>query len=144
MSLVKEFGYVGVAQNSGPISSESNFMALRRFPMSGGYGKMKQFVVKINTVPLPLFSAEDEDTIVDAFNNSPRLTLTLQKPLEGFQCFNASGEKLDMQWLSDTKVTIRSPHPLQYPRNHYTCTAPTADKDVWYWYSHLWVVLKPN
>jgi len=142
MNITQELGYIGVAQNSGPISSESNFLALRRFPMSGGYGTMEQFVLKINTVPMPLKSVENEDTIVDTGNNPPHLTLTLQKPLKGFECFNANGDKLNMKWLSDTKVTIQSPLPLQYPRNHYTCTAPTEDKAVWYWYSHLWVVLK--
>jgi len=141
MALVKELGYVGIAQNSGPISSESNFMALTRFPMSGGYGVMEQFVLKIDTLPLPLASVENEDTIVDASNNPPLLTLTLQKPLKAFQCFNANGEKLTMKWLSDTKVTVQSAQPLAYPRNHYTCTAPAED-GRWYWYSHLWVVLK--
>jgi len=142
MELVAKLGYVGIAQNSGPISNKSNFMALTRFPMSGGYGEMQQFVVKINTLPLPLKSVENEDTLVDESNNPPLLTLTLQKPLKGFECFNANGDKLNMKWLSDTKVTIQSPLPLQYPRNHYTCTAPTEDKAVWHWYSHLWVVLK--
>ncbi|QOP45655.1 polysaccharide deacetylase family protein [Sulfurimonas paralvinellae] len=142
MHITKELGYVGVAQNSGPISSESDFMALRRFPMSGGYGEMEQFVVKINTLPLPLLSVEDEDTIVDESNNPPLLTLSLQKPLKGFQCFNANGEKLKMQWMSDTQVTVQSSKPLAYPRDHYTCTAPTQNKESWYWYSHLWVVLQ--
>ena len=141
MALVKKLGYVGIAQNSGPISSESNFMALTRFPMSGGYGVMEQFVLKIDTLPLPLTSVENEDTIVDASNNPPLLTLTLQKPLKAFQCFNANGEKLTMKWLSETKVTVQSAQPLAYPRNHYTCTAPAED-GRWYWYSHLWVVLK--
>ncbi|SFV60498.1 Polysaccharide deacetylase [hydrothermal vent metagenome] len=141
MDLVAKLGYVGIAQNSGPISNKSNFMALTRFPMSGGYGVMDQFVVKINTLPLPLQSVENEDTLVDESNNPPLLTLTLQQPLKAFQCFNANGQKLAMQWLSDTKVTIQSAQPLLYPRNHYTCTAPAED-GRWYWYSHLWVVLK--
>ncbi len=141
MALVQKLGYVGIAQNSGPISSESNFMALTRFPMSGGYGVMEQFVLKIDTLPLPLASVENEDTIVDESNNPPLLTLTLQKPLKAFQCFNANGEKLTMRWLSETKVTIQSTQPLAYPRNHYTCTAPAED-GRWYWYSHLWVVFR--
>ncbi len=141
IALVKKLGYVGIAQNSGPISSESNFMALTRFPMSGGYGVMEQFVLKIDTLPLPLALVESEDTIVDESNNPPLLTLALQKPLKAFQCFNANGEKLTMKWLSETKVTIQSTQPLAYPRNHYTCTAPAED-GRWYWYSHLWVVLR--
>lgn len=97
MEVVAKLGYVGIAQNSGPISNKSNFMALQRFPMSGGYGAMEQFVVKISTLPLPLQSVENEDTLVDERNNPPLLTLTLQKPLKAFQCFNANGQKLAMQ-----------------------------------------------
>ncbi len=141
MQLVKSLGYVGVAQNSAPISSQSNFMALTRFPMSGGFGEMEQFLLKINTLPLPLQSISNEDTLVDTSNNPPSLTLTLTKLLKDLQCFTADGEKIMMEWLSDTTVKIQSKLPLEYPRNHYTCTAHAKD-NAWYWYSHLWVILK--
>ncbi|WP_457749235.1 polysaccharide deacetylase family protein [Sulfurimonas sp.] len=141
MQLVKSLGYIGVAQNSGPISDASNFMALTRFPMSGGFGEMKQFVLKINTLPLPLLRVSNEDTLVDASDNPPVLTLTLKKPLQGLQCFTAEGEKIAMQWLDKNTVKVQSKAPLLYPRNHYTCTAH-AKGDAWYWYSHLWVILK--
>lgn len=141
MQLVKSLGYIGVAQNSAPISSESNFMALTRFPMSGGFGEMKQFVVKINTLPLPLLSVLDEDTLVDASNNPPVLTLTLKKPLQDLQCFTTEGEKIRMEWLNTTTVQVQAKKHLEYPRNHYTCTAH-AKGNAWYWYSHLWVILK--
>ncbi|HIP54322.1 MAG TPA: hypothetical protein EYH11_02485 [Sulfurimonas autotrophica] len=141
MSLVKSFGYIGVAQNSGPISTESNFMALTRFPMSGGFGEMSQFRLKINTLPLPIKNISKEDTLVDASNNPPLLTLTLKKPLKNLQCFTADGKKIAMKWLNNTTVTMQAQTPLQYPRDHYTCTAH-AQGDAWYWYSHLWVVLK--
>ena len=141
MQVIKRLGYVGVAQNSAPISNKSNFLALTRFPMSGGFGKMKQFVVKINTLPLPLENISNEDTIVDVSNNPPLLILTLKKPLKDLQCFTADGKKIIMEWLSDTTVQVQSKQPLQYPRNHYTCTA-LAKGGMWYWYSHLWVILK--
>jgi len=139
--VTKSLGYVGVAQNSAPISSESNFMALTRFPMSGGYGVMDQFELKINTLPLPLESTSNEDTIVVASNNPPILTLTLKKPLQDLQCFTAEGEKIAMQWLDKRTVKVYAKSPLLYPRNHYTCTAH-AKASAWYWYSHLWVILK--
>lgn len=141
MKFVKSLGYVGVAQNSGPISNESNFMALTRFPMSGGFGEMEQFVVKINTLPLPLQSVSNEDTIVDVLNNPPSLIVTLKEPLKDLQCFTSDGKKIIMEWLTDTTVKVQSQLSLDYPRNHYTCTAH-AKEDAWYWYSHLWVILK--
>ena len=141
MKLVKSLGYIGVAQNSGPISPESNFMALPRFPMSGGFGTMDQFRLKINTLPLPLQTVLPKDTLVNESNNPPSLTLTLKKPLKNLQCFTADGKKIAMQWLNDTTVTVQAQYPLKYPRNHYTCTAH-AKGDAWYWYSHLWVILE--
>lgn len=141
MKLVKSLGYLGVAQNSAPISSESNFMALTRFPMSGGFGKMKQFKLKINTLPLPLVSISSEDTLINKSNNPPLLTLTLKKPVKNLQCFTADGKKIAMEWLSDTTVKVQAKQPLEYPRNHYTCTAH-AKANAWYWYSHLWIILE--
>jgi len=141
MKLVKSLGYVGVAQNSGPISRKSNFMALTRFPMSGGFGEMDQFKLKINTLPLSLQNVSSEDTLVDKSNNPPSLVLTLKKPLKNLQCFTAEGKKITMQWINERRVKIQSELPLLYPRNHYTCTAH-AKGDAWYWYTHLWVVLK--
>ncbi len=141
MKTVKELGYIGIAQNSAPISSESNFMALTRFPMTGAFGKMEQFKLKINTLPLPLKSISNEDTLVSKSNNPPSLTLKLKKPLKNMQCFTADGKKITMEWLSDTKVKIQSDLPLEYPRNHYTCTAH-AKGNAWYWHSHLWVILE--
>jgi len=141
MKTVKELGYIGIAQNSAPISSKSNFMALTRFPMSGDYGKIEQFKLKVNTLPMPLKNLPDEDTLVSESNNPPSLTLTLKKPLKSMQCFTADGKKIIMEWLSDTRVKVQSEQPLQYPRNHYTCTAH-AKGNAWYWYSHLWIILE--
>jgi len=141
MKVVKSLGYIGVAQNSGPISDESDFMALTRFPMSGGFGEMNQFILKIDTLPLPLQNVSNEDTLVDKSNNPPSLILTLKKPLNDLQCFTADGKKITMQWINERTVKIRAEQPLAYPRNHYTCTAH-AKGNAWYWYSHLWVILK--
>ena len=139
MKLIKSLGYVGIAQNSGPISQKSNFMALTRFPMSGGFGEMDQFKLKINTLPLPLENVSSQETLVNRSNNPPSLVLTLKKPLKDLQCFTAEGKKIKMQWIDEKTVKIQSEFPLLYPRNHYTCTAH-AKGNAWYWYSHLWVM----
>lgn len=143
IKLVKNLGYIGVAQNSAPISNKSNFMALTRFPMSGGFGEMEKFILKIQTIPMPIKSTTPKKTIVDKKNNPPHFSLTLQKPLKDLQCFTSNGKKINMKWISDTQIEIESTQKLKYPRNHYTCTAHEK-ANVWYWYSHLWVILKDN
>jgi hypothetical protein len=141
MELVQKLGYVGIAQNSGPVSNDSNLFALPRFPMSGNFGKMKSFILKLNTVPLPVKAISTEDTIVDKTNNPPIFSLTLKKPVYGLQCFTSNGKKIDMLYKSQTQLEIQSQVLLKYPRDHYTCTA-MLKKGRWRWYSHMWVVLK--
>jgi hypothetical protein len=141
VQIVKSLGYVGVAQNSAPISDKSDFTKLTRFAMSGNFGDMEQFVLKIETLPLPLESVSNKDTIVQKKNNPPSLMLKLQRPLKALRCFTSDGKEIDLQHLSEKKVLVKAQKPLLYPRNHYTCTAPAKD-GRWYWQSHLWVILK--
>jgi peptidoglycan/xylan/chitin deacetylase (PgdA/CDA1 family) len=141
MKLIKKLGYVGIAQNSGPVSNESNLLALPRFPMSSSFGKMKSFILKLNTIPLPIKAISTENTIVNKINNPPKFSLTLKKPVYGLQCFTSNGKKIDMKWNSKTELQIQSKVLLKYPRDHYTCTA-MYKKGRWRWYSHMWVVLK--
>jgi hypothetical protein len=141
MKILEELDYVGVAQNSGPVWEKSNFLALSRFPMSGPFGKMKSFLLKLHTVPLDVVAISSEDTIVDTHNNPPVFTLKLHKPLKGLQCFTSNGEKITMEYKDATTLQMVSKVPLRYPRDHYTCTAWYAPHR-WSWYSHMWVVLK--
>jgi peptidoglycan/xylan/chitin deacetylase (PgdA/CDA1 family) len=141
MRLLEKLAYVGIAQNSGPVSSDSDLLALHRFPMSGGFGKMEKFILKLHTLPLPLRETSNEDTIVDESNNPPLFSIMLKKELKDLQCFTSNGEKIKMNWLSKKHVQMQSNSLLKYPRDHYTCTA-MASKGRWYWYSHMWVVLQ--
>jgi poly-beta-1,6-N-acetyl-D-glucosamine N-deacetylase len=142
LEVMKKFGYVGIAQNSGPINDKSDLLTLPRFPMSGGFGTKKGFLLKLNTLPLPIQSVSTAKTVVSKETNPPILEITLQKALPGIQCFTSNGKKIAMQWLSKTKVKIQSKVLLKYPRDHYTCTAP-AKNGRWYWYSHFWVIPHP-
>ena len=139
MQLIKKLGYIGIAQNSGPVSARSNLLALSRFPMSGNFGKMKSFILKLNTLPLAVKSTSTNDTIVNAENNPPHFSMKLEKKFRDLQCFTSNGKKIEMKWLSPTEVEMHSSVKLKYPRDHYTCTA-MASKGKWYWYSHMWVV----
>ena len=141
MKILKKLGYVGIAQNSGPISQRSNLLALTRFPMSGNFGKMQSFILKLHTLPLAVRSTSTEDTMVTKKNNPPIFRLKLEKKYKDLQCFTSNGQKIDMKWLSDTKVQMQSKVLLQYPRDHYTCTAWAA-RGKWYWFSHMWVIAK--
>jgi len=141
MKIIKKLGYIGIAQNSGPVSQRSNLLALTRFPMSASFGKMPSFILKLHTLPLAVRSTSTEDTMVTKENNPPVFRLKLEKKYKDLQCFTSNGKKIDMKWLSDKEVQMQSEVLLQYPRDHYTCTAWAA-KGRWYWFSHMWVVQK--
>jgi len=141
MKIMRKLGYVGIAQNSGPVSSRSNLLALTRFPMSGNFGKMRSFILKLHTLPLGVISTSTEDTIVTKENNPPLFRVKLDKKYGDLQCFTSNGKKIPMKWLSPTEVEMQSTVKLKYPRDHYTCTS-MASKGRWYWFSHMWVVLR--
>ena len=141
LKLVAELGYIGIAQVSGPVDVNSNLLTLHRFPMSGNYGSVSDFRLKVNTVPLPVTYKSSEETIVSKENNPPSLTIGLKKKFHDLQCFNSSGKKIAMQYKSPLSVEMKSEEPLNYPRDRYTCTAKT-ESGKWYWFSHLWVILK--
>ena len=136
-ALLRELGYVGITQTSGPVGANSDLRALPRFPMSEAFADLKGFAMKLRTIPLPLVSAVPFDPVV--VENPPLLKLRLQQPLQGVQCYLANGERLEVRRQSPTEYRVRSRQPLGPPRNRYSCTAP-ADEGRWYWYSHLWIV----
>ena len=141
MNIIKKLGYVGIAQNSGPVSQRSDLLALPRFPMSAHFGKMKSFILKLHTLPLGVVESTPQDTLVTKENNPPLFTLTLNRKYRDLQCFTSNGKKIPMHWLSSTQVQMQADVRLKYPRDHYTCTA-MASKGRWFWYSHMWVVLR--
>lgn len=139
-NLVKEMGYVGIAQNSGAVNRHSDLRALMRFPMSEAFADMEAFKQKVNAVVLPVENIEPFDPIIR--DNPPHLTLSFTEPPgHNIQCFNPQGERLQQQWLNDTTLEIWDENPIPPPRSRYACTQLTQD-GRWRWFSHSWVVPK--
>jgi peptidoglycan/xylan/chitin deacetylase (PgdA/CDA1 family) len=138
LNIIKELGYVGVTQLSGPLGKDSNLSVINRFPMSEIYAIKSGFKTKLNTTTLPIKSISTKDPIIKE-NNPPKLTIELKEPISRIACFLSNGDRLNIKWLSKTKFEIMTNTKLKKPRTHYTCTAP-AINGKWYWYSHLWIV----
>lgn len=137
--VLKSLGAIGVAQNSGPLGTDSNLLALSRFPMNEALASMSGFETKLNTLTFPIKSLSPCSPILS--KNPPELTLTLENPISGVNCFLSNGEKIDIEWMNERTFQVKSSEPLKGPRALYTCTAP-AKNSKWYWYSHLWIVAK--
>ncbi len=146
--IVAELGYIAFGQESGPIGPHSDHTALPRFPVAGNYTDMKDFALKIHTLPLPLSAVSAPDSPLDYSDRTPALTLVFsdQAPaLTQLQCFASGGEQLAPKWLEQQPQTavFQSSKALAPGRGRYNCTAPATD-GRFYWYSHPWVILKEN
>ena len=138
IKVLKELDYIGITQTSGVLSSDTNLRTLPRFAMAEAYADIDDFILKINTLPLPIESVSPTEPLVTS-NNPPLLELKLKRAIDNLQCYTSSGDKIDMKWISNTELHIQAKYPLKAPRDRYTCTAP-AKEARWYWHSNLWII----
>ncbi len=136
--LLKELGYIGVTQTSGPIGEDSDLQRINRFPMAEAFATDEGFITKLNTIPMPIESISPKEPLIIK-ENPPKLYIKLKRPIEDVNCYLSSGDKIELKWLSSSEFEISADRELEPPREKYTCTAQTED-GKWYWHSHLWIV----
>ncbi|MDG4811625.1 polysaccharide deacetylase family protein [Hydrogenovibrio sp. 3SP14C1] len=137
-NLIRQMGYVGIAQNSGAVGHQSDLRALMRFPMSEAYADMESFKLKVNTQVFPVKKITPFDPIVT--ENPPKLVLEFDTPPQNkIQCFNQHGDPLLLNWITETKLEVISDEALEPPRSRYACTQIMSN-DKWQWMSHSWVI----
>jgi len=135
--LIKDLGYIGITQTSGPVGDNCDFRAITRFPMAEAFANHNSFVSKLNTIPMPIESVSHREPLLKD-QNPPKLRIKLKEPLENIGCFISSGEAINFQWISKIEIEVIANKPITGAREKYTCTAPSKD-GKWYWYSHLWI-----
>lgn len=136
-NLIKELGYVSVAQVSGAVDINSDRRALNRFPMAVRFAEINDFRLKVNTRPLPIAHTEPFESVIS--ENPPKLRLQFNAEIPQLNCFNSRGEPLQLTWLNKNELEIQSKTPLNPPRDRYACTAPSG-KGYWYWWGHPWII----
>ena len=141
--LILENSYLGFGQQSGPVGSFSNKAKLPRFPMGGGYGSMKNFPLKVNSLPLPVISVSPETSVAPLNGQLGQLQLTLksgQWSNTQIACY-ALGSNLQLDWTNKQKTTLDISLPdLPLGRSRVNCTSPGPD-GRWFWFSKEWVRL---
>jgi poly-beta-1,6-N-acetyl-D-glucosamine N-deacetylase len=135
--LIKELGYLGITQTSGPIGGSCDLRVVTRFPMAEAFASPNSFVSKLNTIPMPIESVSNNEPLLKG-ENPPTLRIKLKKPLENIGCYISNGEAIDFKWISKIEIEITADKPIKDVREKYTCTAPSKN-GKWYWYSHLWI-----
>ncbi len=146
-SLIRELGLTGFGQQSGPAWSDANFAALPRFPMADKFAELDSFIIKVNTLPLPLVRATPVDPVLEPGNIRPTLTLTLapgQYSKSNLRCYIGGSEQVSMQWSDERadSVEVKPQFDLTPGRHRTNCTMPSRQKGRFHWYSHNWIV--PN
>jgi len=139
-NILKELGYVGITQTSGPVGENSNLLAITRFPMAEAFATPNSFKSKLTTIQMPIKSVSQTKPMI-CKENPPKLNIKLKEPLKNLGCYLSSGEAINVKWINETEIEVSSSKPIKPPRDKYTCTAP-SENGKWYWYSHLWIVKK--
>ncbi|QOY55477.1 polysaccharide deacetylase family protein [Candidatus Sulfurimonas marisnigri] len=135
--LVRELGYIGITQTSGPVGEESDLMAITRFPMAEAFATSDGFKTKLNTVPMPIETIKPREPFIK--ENPPKLRIKLKEEVKNIGCYTSNGEAIKVNLISKTEFEISADKELKPPRDKYTCTAQAKD-EKWYWHSHFWIV----
>ncbi|HET8708416.1 MAG TPA: polysaccharide deacetylase family protein [Pseudomonadales bacterium] len=152
--IMKARRWVAFTTEPGGISAASDFAALPRISLNGYNADLKQFEVKLHSLPMPVASVESDKRIVDKKKNPPQLKLSLAEgswPTDQFTCLlSGNGTKLPLKWdESKTSVTMKNTRALTPGRTSYTCTMPAGKnpyngKPMQYVYSVQWMVPLAN
>ncbi len=139
-SLVKELGFVGIAQHSGPVNASSDFTALPRFPFSGIYASMNSFPTKVLSLAFTLDSFLPPSPVTTSA--SPQATLDFsenQRGLSQLACFN-NNLRIEVNAVNTAQKVYEISTVIENKsrRFRYNCTAPGND-GRYYWYSIPWI-----
>ncbi len=142
--LILDAGYLGFGQQPGAIDQLSDKTLLPRFLMAAGYGSMKTFPLKIQSLPLQVTSMTPDSSLVPKDGNMGKLRISL-KPGEWAAdqviCY-AQGSILKLEWLDKEKTVFETelPQPLPLGHSDINCTVP-APNGSWFSFSRDFVRL---
>ena len=146
--IVKKLGYVAFGQQSGALYSEGDFQALPRFPFGGSFTELDDFILKVNSLPMPIKSIRfyvtkktPRDNLIVAEGAKPWLVLELKDAslLRKVNCF-ATGQGAIKTEIIGEQLWVQAAKPIKPGRTRYNCTALSNQKGRFYWYTQQWLV----
>ena len=142
-SLLEELNFVGLAQNSGAVGPDSDFLALPRFPLASIYANLDTASTKFSTLPFTVTQTRPDSPVTS--NRSPSTTLKFENGNYNFSqigCF-ANSQAIPMTWLDREQGVLELSPEESYSgrRWRYICTAPDPNSSRYYWYSVQWINL---
>lgn len=147
-TLLKQLGYIAFGQHSGTVGQQVDQQSIPRFPMGGVYGRVDDFILKVNSLPLPLISVSlldekgsplKEHLLADSIDR-PKLVIQLKKEYRSLalDCY-LSGEGRLTRTLTDRGFVFQPLKALTAGRSRYNCTAASEQKNRFYWFSQPWI-----
>lgn len=137
--LVRELGYVGFGQHSGPISAGSDFSALPRFPFSGIYASLTTFETKVNSLAFDVVQLSPDTPITADPSPAAELQFKGSYRLDALACYD-SNSRMQVNAEAGGKQVYRIATTIRHTarRFRYNCTAP-GPGGRYYWYSIPWI-----
>lgn len=130
LGFTAAFGY-----HSGSVSSLANNMQLPRFPMVGAYAKQKEFLMRINTLALPLTDVIPADPMVTGAAPT-KFAFTIDPAagrIRGFNCFHSSQGQLDLKETGERSYEAAINGSSLKGTWRINCTMPTGGKRFRWW-----------
>jgi peptidoglycan/xylan/chitin deacetylase (PgdA/CDA1 family) len=135
---VIEAGYrFALGQHSGVVHAGSDFFNLPRFGLSENYGDLRQFRLRIRTLPLPVTDVVPADPLLT--ENPPLFGFTVDSSmanLERLGCYASGQGRVHHERLGTHRIEVRLKAPLPPGRSRINCTIPGRD-GRWYWFGTL-------
>ncbi|MCH2157338.1 MAG: polysaccharide deacetylase family protein [Oleiphilaceae bacterium] len=141
-SLSQELGYVSFGQQSGAVGNAHDLTALPRFPMTNRFGAMKQFKLKLASLPLHASKVIPNQKIVRQPSISKGLRFEFDRKYAGISCF-FEGDAVSIK-QEENSIIVQQELTLPVGRSRINCTAPSSEKGRYYWYSYAWIRPKAN
>lgn len=145
--VAKKLGYIAFGQQSGALYGKGDLQSVPRFPFGGSFTALDDFILKVNTKPMPLTEVEfygdnkqKQENLIVRESEKPWLVLTLSDDslLKKINCF-ATGQGAITTAVIDNKLWVQPNKPLGTGRTRYNCTAYAGEKGRFYWYTQQWL-----
>lgn len=145
-ALLTSMGYTGIGQQSGPLHSSSDLLALPRYPASGVYSDLNSLREKLRTTGFHVLAELPQQTVISHEQERPELLLRVKKGdflAKQIQCYASGQGAIPTQvkeHAGEIEIQTRAKQTLPVGRSRYNCTAPALNrKGYYYWFSHPWL-----
>ncbi len=142
--VVAEFGFkTAFGQHSGTAHRGGDPYYIPRFALNETYSGLDDFILRVNTVGLPVRDLTPSDPYL-AQGNPPLIGFTVDDSvpsLAGLSCYHSQLGAVAPEILGTHRVELRFSEPFPAGRTRLSCTRP-AGGGRWYWFGMQYVVPK--